>query len=132
MKNDIVDIVNNYLVDSENFANEFLPLRETLTPIQQDFKSALEELKRKSETATELSDKVFYLNRYTDLVKKVESVFDTRSKRLQQTLSMLMKLPDMSDSTELQTDDSNSDEFDNSNITPEQANEILKILNNKK
>lgn len=131
MKNNIVDIVNNYLVDSENFANEFLPLRETLTPIQQDFKSALEELKQKSETATELSDKVFYLNRYTDLVKKVEGVFDTRSKRLQQTLSMLMKLPDVSDSTELQTD-SNSDEFDNSNITPEQANEILKILNNKK
>ena len=67
---DIVEQVNQYLLDVEKFSNEFLPLQDTLTPIKEDLNSALNELKEKSQNSTEISDKVFYLNRYTDLVKK--------------------------------------------------------------
>lgn len=127
----IIEKVNNYLLDSEAFANEFLPLRETLMPIQDDFKSALEELKEKANKSEDLPDKVFYLNRYTDLVKKVEGVFDTRSKRLQQTLSMLSKLPEITKSTENVDDivDEDNNEESNNTLTPEEANQILMILN---
>lgn len=127
MAKDIIERVNDYLLDSEAFANEFLPLRETLTPIQKDFQSALNELKTKAEDADNTADRVFYINRYTDLVKKVESVFDTRSKRLQQTLSMLMKLPELPPETDNE-DNSVQEEMENSPLTPEQANKILQVL----
>ena len=127
MAKDIIERVNDYLLDSEAFANEFLPLRETLTPIQKDFQSALNELKTKAEDADNIADRVFYINRYTDLVKKVESVFDTRSKRLQQTLSMLMKLPELPPETDNE-DNSVQEEMENSPLTPEQANKILQVL----
>lgn len=133
MTENIIEKVNNYLLESENFANEFLPLKETLEPIQKDFKQALSELKQKSEDAEDLADKVFYINRYTDLVKKVETVFDTRSKRLQQTLSMLTKLPTTyTENKEEQTDNLQTDEEKTQNLTPEQANEILMILKQTK
>lgn len=133
-ENNIIEKVNNYLLESENFANEFLPLKETLTPIQEDFHSALQQLQQKSEEAEDLADKVFYLNRYTDLVKKVETVFDTRSKRLQQTLTMLAKLPSTytEDTNITEDNEKQNDEIEDKNLTPEQANEILKILNNTK
>lgn len=133
-ENNIIEKVNNYLLESENFANEFLPLKETLTPIQEDFRSALQQLQQKSEEAEDLADKVFYLNRYTDLVKKVETVFDTRSKRLQQTLTMLAKLPSTytEDTNITEEIEKQNDEIEDKNLTPEQANEILKILNNTK
>lgn len=133
-ENSIIEKVNNYLLESENFANEFLPLKETLTPIQEDFRSALQQLQQKSEEAEDLADKVFYLNRYTDLVKKVETVFDTRSKRLQQTLTMLAKLPSTytEDTNITEEIEKQNDEIEDKNLTPEQANEILKILNNTK
>lgn len=127
MAKDIIERVNDYLLDSEAFANEFLPLRETLTPIQKDFQSALNELKTKAEDADNIADRVFYINRYTDLVKKVEGVFDTRSKRLQQTLSMLMKLPELPPETDNE-DNSVQEEMENSPLTPEQANKILQVL----
>ena len=136
--NNIIDKINNYLLDTENYADEFLPLRATLEPIQNDFKSALSELKKQAENADDLADRVFYLNRYTDLVRKIEGVFDTRSKRLQQTLSMLTKLPQLdsvSTTNDRQTDESDSmdeDKKDLSPLTPEEANEILKILNKAK
>lgn len=135
MAKNIIEKVNDYLLESETFANEFLPLKETLTPIQADFQKALNELKEKSANADDLADKVFYLNRYTDLVRKVEGVFDTRSKRLQQTLAMLSKLPSAF------TDDNNTDNTENSSLdietetkqlTPEQANEIMMILRDTK
>lgn len=129
----IIEKINNYLLESENFANEFLPLKETLEPIQKDFKQALSELKQKSEDAEDLADKVFYINRYTDLIKKLETVFDTRSKRLQQTLSMLTKLPTTcTENKEEQTDNLQTDEEKTQNLTPEQANEILMILKQTK
>ena len=133
-ENNIIEKVNNYLLESENFANEFLPLKETLTPIQENFHLALQQLQQKSEEAEDLADKVFYLNRYTDLVKKVETVFDTRSKRLQQTLTMLAKLPSTytEDTSIIEDNEKQNDEIEDKNLTPEQANEILKILNNTK
>lgn len=130
MAKDIIERVNDYLLDSEAFANEFLPLRETLTPIQKDFQSALSELKTKAEDADNIADRVFYINRYTDLVRKVEGVFDTRSKRLQQTLSMLMKLPDLPNTTDTEENsNTNIENSEQSPLTPEQANKILQVLN---
>lgn len=123
----LINKINNYLLDTEAYANDFLPLKETLEPIQHDFKQALAELKEKSQTATELGDRVFYINRYTDLVKKVESVFDTRSKRLQQTLSMLTKLPAIQDVENVDNEQTETD-IDNTPLTPEQANKIMQIL----
>lgn len=129
MAKDIIERVNDYLLDSEAFANEFLPLRETLTPIQKDFQSALSELKMKAANADNIADRVFYINRYTDLVRKVEGVFDTRSKRLQQTLSMLMKLPELPPTNTEENNDSNIENSEQSPLTPEQANKILQVLN---
>lgn len=130
MAKDIIERVNDYLLDSEAFANEFLPLRETLTPIQKDFQSALSELKIKAANADNIADRVFYINRYTDLVRKVEGVFDTRSKRLQQTLSMLMKLsPELPSTNIEENNDSNIENSEQSPLTPEQANKILQVLN---
>lgn len=123
----LINKINNYLLDTEAYANDFLPLKETLEPIQHDFKQALAELKEKSQTATELGDRVFYINRYTDLVKKVESVFDTRSKRLQQTLSMLTKLPAIQDVENVDNEQTETD-VDSTPLTPEQANKIMQIL----
>ena len=125
---DIVEQVNQYLLDVEKFSNEFLPLQDTLTPIKEDLNSALNELKEKSQNSTEISDKVFYLNRYTDLVKKVESIFEARSKRLQQSLQTLVKLtPVTGNKPVTDTDDENNE----TNLTPEQYAKIFAILNNK-
>ena len=125
---DIVEQVNQYLLDVEKFSNEFLPLQDTLTPIKEDLNSALNELKEKSQNSTEISDKVFYLNRYTDLVKKVESIFEARSKRLQQSLQTLAKLTSVTGNKPVtDTDDENNE----TNLTPEQYAKIFAILNNK-
>lgn len=134
MAKNIIEKINDYLLESETFANEFLPLKETLTPIQVDFQKALSELKEKSANADDLADKVFYLNRYTDLVRKVESVFDIRSKRLQQTIAMLNKLPSVStdDNTDNTEVNSLNTETETKQLTPEQANEIMMILRDTK
>lgn len=106
----------------------FYLLQDTLTPIKEDLNSALNELKEKSQNSTEISDKVFYLNRYTDLVKKVESIFEARSKRLQQSLQTLAKLtPVTGNKPVTDTDDENNE----TNLTPEQYAKIFAILNNK-
>lgn len=128
----MIDRINNYLLESENFADEFLPLKATLEPIKDDFQLALNELKRQADEADDLADKVFYLNRYTDLVKKVEGVFDTRSKRLQQTLSMLTKLPQIDNVITEQSDVNVEDDIEKDNtppLTPEEASVIIGILN---
>lgn len=136
MADNIIEKVNNYLLESEAFANEFLPLKETLSPIQNDFQMALLELQQKSAEAEDLADKVFYINRYTDLVRKVENVFDTRSKRLQQTLTMLAKLPpaltETNNEEETKQIVEGEESTESTTLTPEQANEILKILNQTK
>lgn len=119
---DIIEQVNQYLLDVEKFSNEFLPLQDTLTPIKEDLNSALNELKEKSQNSTEISDKVFYLNRYTDLVKKVESIFEARSKRLQQSLQTLAKLTPVTGNKPV-TDTDNED--NETNLTPEQYGKDL-------
>ena len=87
---DIIDKLNDYLLDVENLSNEFLPLKDKLNPIKQDINNALEDLKEKSENSEDLADRVFYINRYTDLIKKVESIFDIRSRRLQQAIQTII------------------------------------------
>lgn len=124
----LIENINNFLLETENYANEFLSIKDTLEPIREDVNFALDELKGYSKSADNISDKVFYLNRYTDLVKKIESIFDMRSKRLQQTLSIISKL-DLADKIALNSNNNNNDEEDNKKLTPEQANELIKVLN---
>lgn len=126
---DLIQTMNKYLEETESFADEFLPLKDTLSPIQGDFQEALQILSSKAKEAEDPADKVFYLNRYADLVKKIEGIFDTRSKRIQQSISLLAKLPDAiknPENPEAEGEDEESSE--DSKITPEQAAEILKIL----
>lgn len=125
--NQVIKKINDYLVETENYASEFLPLKETLEPIQNDFQSALQILKQKSNEATDVADRVFYINRYTDLIKKIEGVFDTRSKRLQNTISILSKL-NLSNTTDTEQPEEQVFEDTGTPLAPEQANEILKIL----
>lgn len=124
--NNTIETINKFLLESEQFSNDFLPLNETLTPIKADIKSTLDELKSKAETSTDIADRVFYLNRYTDLLKKVESIFEARGKRLQQTLQTLSKI----DMSNISKDDLEAVNSENESLTPEQCNAIIKILNN--
>lgn len=126
---DIIDKLNDYLLDVENLSNEFLPLKDKLNPIKQDINNALEDLKEKSENSEDLADRVFYINRYTDLIKKVESIFDIRSRRLQQAIQTISKLPLLKGNNEKEQIQS---EISDTDLTPEQCNEIFKILNQNK
>lgn len=126
--NSTIETINKFLLESEQFSNDFLPLNETLTPIKADIKSTLEELKSKAEASTDIADRVFYLNRYTDLLKKVESIFEARGKRLQQTLQTLSKI----DMNSISKDNLEAVASENESLTPEQCNAIIKILNNEK
>lgn len=125
---DIIEQVNQYLLETEKFSNDFLPLQDTLNPIRNNLEEALKKLKIKSESSNNLEDEVFYLNRYTDLIKKVESIFEAKNKRLQQTLYTLTKLLPVAN---LNNNDQNKNtETENVNISPEKLNEIIKILQN--
>lgn len=125
---DIIEQVNQYLLETEKFSNDFLPLQDTLNPIRNNLEEALKKLKIKSESSSNLEDEVFYLNRYTDLIKKVESIFEAKNKRLQQTLYTLTKLLPVAN---LNNNDQNKNtETENVNISPEKLNEIIKILQN--
>lgn len=126
--NNTIETINKFLLESEQFSNDFLPLNETLTPIKADIKFTLEELKSKAEASTDIADRVFYLNRYTDLLKKVESIFEARGKRLQQTLQTLSKI----DMNNISKDNLEAVASENESLTPEQCNAIIKILNNEK
>lgn len=130
MAESLIEKLNNYILKTEELADSFLPLESALAPIQEDFQTALQDLKDKATNADELSDRVFYINRYTDLVKKVEGIFDTRSKRLQQTLSLVSKLSLPQQDILVDEQEAEEEErTDGKNLTPEQANEIIKILN---
>lgn len=124
---DIIEQVNQYLLETEKFSNDFLPLQDTLNPIKNNLEEALRKLKIRSESSNNLEDEVFYLNRYTDLVKKVESIFEAKNKRLQQTLYILTKLLPVANLNNNQDDKT---ETENVNISPEKLNEIIKILQN--
>ena len=124
---DIIEQVNQYLLETEKFSNDFLPLQDTLNPIKNNLEEALRKLKIRSESSNNLEDEVFYLNRYTDLVKKVESIFEAKNKRLQQTLYILTKLLPVAN---LNNNQDYKTETENVNISPEKLNEIIKILQN--
>lgn len=125
---DIIEQINQYLLETEKFSNDFLPLQDTLNPIKNNLEEALKKLKIRSESSNNLEDEVFYLNRYTDLVKKVESIFEAKNKRLQQTLYTLTKLLPV---INLNGNDQNKNtETENINISPEKLNEIIRILQN--
>lgn len=129
----IIEQINEYLLETEKFSNEFLPLQNTLTPIKDDINKALEELKRKSQESEDLADKIFYLNRYTDLIKKVENIFESRSKRLQNSLQTLAKLVQSganTDNSQIAEDDSMENEGNNK-LSPEQCAAIFAIINKK-
>lgn len=134
MAENIVEKINTYLLETEALANEYLPLKDKLDPIKYDFNDALNKLKEKADSCDDIADRVFYINRYTDLIKRMESIFDTRSKRLQQTISMLTKLPStLTEGSEAENNEENkTDDTINKPLTPEQANKILKILNENK
>lgn len=130
MDKDVVEKLNKYLLDTENLANSFLPLDNTLSAIKDDVNNTLVELKDKSEKSEELSDRVFYINRYADLIKKIDSIFDARSKRIQNSLNTLSKtalIPGMDAQT---FDDNSSDDGENKNnsLSPEQCAKIFAIL----
>lgn len=129
MENNIINKLNTLLLESEEFNKEFIPLKETLLPIQQDVKNALNSLREKSENSKETSDKIFYLNRYADLIKKIESIFDTRSRRLQSILQTISKIPAENLKDEIK-EVKEQIETNQDNLSPEQCNEILKILHN--
>lgn len=131
-----IEQINEYLLQAEKFSNEFMPLQDALTPIKADLDKALNELREKSQNAEDLGDKVFYLNRYTDLVRKVEGLFEARSKRLQNTLQTLAKLVQADPSTKTQSanTEEESDIEDTAkqlNLTPEDCAAIFSILNKK-
>lgn len=126
---DIIEQVNQYLLETEKFSNDFLPLQDTLNPIRNNLEEALKKLKIKSESSNNLEDEVFYLNRYTDLIKKVESIFEAKNKRLQQTLYTLTKLLPVANLNN-NNDQNKNTETENVNISPEKLNEIIKILQN--
>lgn len=124
----MIEQINQYLLDTENFSNEFLPIRETLMPVKNDLDIALKELMTKAQNSTDVADKVFYINRYTDLVKKVESIFDAHNKRLLNILQTSAKLTASPTDSGSQKNLDNNDE-DDKVLTPEQCSAIIKILN---
>lgn len=128
MVNDILSTINDMLVETEKCANEFLPLKDKLNYIQNNFNNSLSELKQNAENADNIADRVFYTNKYLDLIKRAESIFDMRSKRLQQTVSMLSKLSLDTAINDVISEDADSEE-NKKKLTPEQANALLKVIN---
>lgn len=130
----IIKELSKYILDTENLANEFLPLDTNLKAVKDDLDSTLSTLKTKIDTSTELSDQVFYMNRYLDLVKKVDSVFDTRSKRIQYALSTLIKVQDSVEKNDLLNDntsnniENNENNVSNAELSPEDAMKIVELL----
>lgn len=120
------------LLDVEQLADTVMPLESALSAIQMDIADSLAELKIKSENSEDFADKIFYLNRYADLVKKIDSIFDNQIKRTQNSLSVLSKLNLISKTDPNTIDVNNSDDGllnrNFANLTPEQCARIFAIL----
>lgn len=134
--NNIIEKLNQYLLNTEDLAEDFIPFKGTFESIKNDLDTTLKELKKMSEDSEELSDKVFYLNRYADLVKKVDGVFDARIKRIQNSLNILSKLTltkDLGSAPSSTTNEEDNNE-DKQALTPEQCAKIFAIIaeNNEK
>lgn len=121
----VLESLHEQLIATESLASTYLPLNESLDGIKDDLNSVLSTLKNKAANSTDTADRTFYVNKYLDLVKNVESVFDARSKRIQQAIGLLIKT---SEKNIISSDEIDSISDDDVQLTPEQANEILKIL----
>nr|DAI22731.1 MAG TPA: hypothetical protein [Caudoviricetes sp.]DAX73790.1 MAG TPA: hypothetical protein [Caudoviricetes sp.] len=130
MKNsDIINKLNELLLDTETFSDEFLPLKNTLEPIKEDFNNALQNLRDNIKNSSDISDKIFYINRYADLIRKIESIFDSHSKRLQQSLYTLSKNQNQaSNETVLNTDNSSTIDDEEIMFSPEDYEKIISII----
>nr|CAI9752109.1 hypothetical protein YSBCXYJI_YSBCXYJI_CDS_0172 [Caudoviricetes sp.] len=130
MKNsDIINKLNELLLDTEIFSDEFLPLENTLEPIKEDFNNALQNLRDNIRNSSDISDKIFYINRYADLIRKIESIFDSHSKRLQQSLYTLSKNQNQaSTETVLNTDNSSTIDDEEIMFSPEDYEKIISII----
>lgn len=130
-----IEKLSQELIALETLSKDYLPLDEKLKPLKQDLDFALEEIRQKVNTSDDVADKVFYLNRYADLIKKVESIFDNQSKRIQNSLQTLIKANAIMTTTTQSVDSENNlDEKtkDSVNLSPVQCNAILNILNQSK
>lgn len=130
-----IEKLSQELIALETLSKNYLPLDEKLKPLKQDLDFALEEIRQKVNTSDDVADKVFYLNRYADLIKKVESIFDNQSKRIQNSLQTLIKANAIMTTTTQSVDSENNlDEKtkDSVNLSPVQCNAILNILNQSK
>ncbi len=130
MKNsDIINKLNELLLDTETFSDEFLPLKNTLEPIKEDFNNALQNLRDNIKNSSDISDKIFYINRYADLIRKIESIFDSHSKRLQQSLYTLSKNQNQTNNeTVLNTDNSSTIDDEEIMFSPEDYEKIISII----
>lgn len=127
--NDIINKLNELLLDTETFSDEFLPLKNTLEPIKEDFNNALQNLRDNIRNSSDISDKIFYINRYADLIRKIESIFDSHSKRLQQSLYTLSKNQNQaSNETTLNTDNSSTIDDEEIMFSPEDCEKIISII----
>ena len=127
--NDIINKLNELLLDTETFSDEFLPLKNTLEPIKEDFNNALQNLRDNIRNSSDISDKIFYINRYADLIRKIESIFDSHSKRLQQSLYTLNKNQNQaSNETTLNTDNSSTIDDEEIMFSPEDCEKIISII----
>lgn len=131
--NDIIEQISKSLLDVETVGERFLPLQATLNPVKEDLVSILSNFRTNIENSEYLSDRLYYMDKYIDLVKKVDSIFDAKSKRLQLALQAILKAEieksKMSSGSENSNDSDNIDEAPEDMLAPEQVNEILKILN---
>lgn len=127
--NDIINKLNELLLDTETFSDEFLPLKNTLEPIKEDFNNALQNLRNNIRNSSDISDKIFYINRYADLIRKIESIFDSHSKRLQQSLYTLSKNQNQTNNeTVLNTDNSSTINDEEIMFSPEDCEKIISII----
>lgn len=127
--NDIINKLNELLLDTETFSDEFLPLKNTLEPIKEDFNNALQNLRDNIRNSSDISDKIFYINRYADLIRKIESIFDSHSKRLQQSLYTLSKNQNQaSNETISNTDNSSTIDDEEIMFSPEDCEKIISII----
>lgn len=130
-----IEKLSQELIALETLSKDYLPLDEKLKPLKQDLDFALEEIRQKVSTSDDVADKVFYLNRYADLIKKVESIFDNQSKRIQNSLQTLIKANAIMTTTTQSVDSENNlneKTKDSVNLSPVQCNAILNILNQSK
>ena len=120
MENNCKNILNN------NIEFEI----ELLNNIKSSSDPILKELKEKIDNSSDISDKVFYLNRYSDTVENIDKTINNIIKNIQQ----LNQTQELSNIDKISIDSKNGNEINNvasESVSPEQINEILKILNNQ-